>query len=233
LRLARGEIMSRLLFSPKKLLLLLLALLPGVFLGLSPVLLSEEGGFGGGGAGGGGNRGGNPTVGSLPSLVDGNLDIQFAIPLGNGLGGVPLPGVPPTLGFIGPPELAGALIDAQGEPYGVVNRPDDWTVFGLRKNGTAWFHRAAAAKGTVKLWTWVPQEYLGGTFLVQGSITTHFSTITTQALNLMLPALASRPEPFGTVTMTLSPPKASADLGVRSVVVTLTPTVVQVDFLVP
>ncbi|MFQ5749713.1 MAG: hypothetical protein ACE5H3_09685 [Planctomycetota bacterium] len=224
--------MSRLLSSPKQLLLLLLALLPGVFLGLSPVLLSEEGGFGGG-PGGGGNRGGNPTVGSLPSLVDGNLDIQFAIPLENGLGGVPLPGVPPTLGFIGPPELADSLIDAQGDPYGVVNRPEDWTVFGLRQNGTAWFHRAAAANGAVKLWSWVPEEFLGGTFLVQGSITTHFSTITTQAFNMMLPALASRPEPFGSVTMMLAPPTASAALGARTVVVTLTPTVVQVDFLVP
>ncbi len=222
--------MSRLLSSSKKLLLLVLALLPGVFLGFSPVLFSGEGGFGGGA---GGNRGGNPTVGSLPSLVDGNLDIQFALPLENGLGGAPLPGVPATLGFIGPPELADSLIDAQGEPFGVVNRAEDWTVFGLRKNGTAWFHRAAAARGAVKLWTWVPEEYLGGTFLVKGSITTHFSTITTQAFNLMLPALASRPEPFGTVTMTLSPPKASANLGIRTVVVTLTPTVVQVDFQVP
>lgn len=209
--------------APWSKLVMALALALGPSLVLAPVAFSGEGTSGA-------NRGDGPVVGSLPCMVDpSGLDSRYYLALG--LSGPPVRDVtgPPMLGFIGPPALGNSVIEANGTPYGWVNRGVGWTVFSLTENGYALFPRVTIATAAVTCWQWVPLGYVGGTLTIQRPNGTERYAITAQAfpLNLAEVALAAGSP---SAVMTIAPPDGNSALGQRVVRVTSTPATIRVEY---
>jgi len=155
-------------------------------------------------------RGDNPVVGSLPCVVDLRLDDLFWLP--NGLPAPPpgaLVGVPPIIGFTGTKEMAGVLLGAQGEPYGIVDDFEQWSTLGLVNQASVTLDRGAASRDEVSMWQYLPAGYLGGTltFNLSGSITSQ--AIVSQLNPIQLREVAMLPGVVGAASMTFEPPIGS------------------------
>lgn len=191
--------------------MLLLAFAVGMSVGAAPVLFSS------GANSGGDNRGDNPVVGSLPCKINKTtLEGRFWMGLGLGPpGGVDLSGVPATFGMTGPPDLAGAVIDAGGTPYGEINACSGWTCFALSTNAFAVLSRAAVTSGLVTTWEWVPPGYVGGRYVIERPSGTSVVPISTQQFPLSLVEIAAAVgNPSATVT--IYPNAQNQALGTRT-----------------
>lgn len=185
---------------------------------------------GGGGWASGGGRGENPVVGSLPCVVRAFLNSMFWVPLGYGgpTGGDP-GSTPATLGFIGPPDLGGSVLDANGTPYGMVNFATGWTCVGLTNEGYLLLLRPPVASGQVVVWEWVPVGYVGGTVTVEDALGTSSYPIAAQAFPLPVQGVAvGAGTPWATVT--IAPPAQNSALGNRVVRVSTTAATIQVRY---
>lgn len=151
----------------------------------------------------GDGRGDNPVVGSLPCIVDDELDLKFF----NWLGIQRPPGAvqfhAPTLAFVGGSNLGNYVLDAQGVPDGIVNAASGWSAFGSVNAMQVVCDRATAGK-SYALACWVPDRFLGGTIQTVSSVGSSTTVIGGRAFSVPFGALASLPGPLagGTLTVT-------------------------------
>ncbi len=189
------------------------------------------GGSGGGLNGGSLDRGDNPVVGSLPCMVDPQLLDLFWVPFdrskpNDGL----LASAPPTLGFIGTPELNQELYDAYGAGFGYLDSREGWLCMGLVESGTVVLDRALVAAGSTELWQFVPDGYLGGNLRLTSSTGKVDQPIVIQDNPIALQTFAQLPDGIGLVELTFSGPNGS-NLPDRTVLVHLQGTLVAVEFV--
>jgi|FLOH01.1.fsa_nt_gi hypothetical protein len=162
------------------------ALLGGMFLlATSPLLISSQGNVENGGTG---DHGDNPVVGSLPCAINPELDLMF----GAGSSGNSLVAV---LGMLGGQDLSNQILDANGTPYGMLNRGGLYTTVGLVHDGFIQVARADARKAFMWLQQWLPNDYLGGTATLTSTIGNNSRSITTNVINLPLMMIAASPAP--------------------------------------
>lgn len=195
--------------------LMTLAFAVGAVLALAPLAPSVDG------YNNGNNRGDNPVVGSLPCQVNDPRMYYAMYPfLGSGCG-YNLSGTPPTFTLMGEPDLGGAVLTAEGDPYGGLNAPSSWTCFSLSTNSTVVLNRYAVACGRVTAWEWVPPGYVGGHMVVQGPSESSIVPIFTQffPISLIEAAAASGP---ASMSVTIHPPARNSALGTRSIKATAT-----------
>lgn len=131
-----------------------------VVLGLSTGLTTSQL-MGGERGSGNGDRGENPVVGSLPCLIDDNLDLLFWEGMNEPQPGFQPYGYPVTLGLCSD-DLQDDVLDANGQPFGYLNDRWDWRALGLRHQAKIWIDSSAIASGAFTGWLWAPKEYHGG-----------------------------------------------------------------------
>lgn len=197
------------------------ALLAGIFLGLSSRLVTQT-------EPSANDRGGPVVVGGLPCLVDPSLADMFWLPLGGSQPG-PVLGMPPVLGVVGPPDLDGVLVRAQGTPYGWIETNPGYRVLGLSNQGIVTLDRAACVAGTAVLWQWVPDVYLGGTVTIHTALGNRSNAVTTSAFQLPLAEVAVQ-SGNSTGTVEIRPNPDNQGLGVLWVQITATGHTVQVQY---
>lgn len=150
---------------------------PGqVFLGLGLVLALVVGYtaapvVGGEPSSNNGDRGENPVVGSLPCMVDDNLDIIFWDGMGEEEPGFLPAAYPATLALCSD-DIRGDVLDAWGEPYGRLNDRWDWRCLGLQKEARVTAPSALFETGAMSSWFWVPPGYHGGELKMDGPLGT-------------------------------------------------------------
>ena len=182
---------------------LLVALMAGMsLLATSAMLVSQEGDSHSGGTG---DHGDNPVVGSLPCLVDPELDLMFG---GNATSGM-FPTA--TLGLTGSTALSSQVLDADGVPFGLVNRGGFgiFTIFGLVNNGSVTVSRLDASKGFMQLRQWVPDSYIGGTISMASTVGNPSRTIAGNVIELPMIMVASAPGPFVDARITIKSPNST------------------------
>jgi len=136
---------------------------------------------------------------------------MFWLPLGMPSGNA-VEGMPAVLGIIGPPNLKDVLISAQGTPYGWIETNPDYRVLGLSNVGTAVLDRVACASGTVVLWQWVPEGYVGGRVTIHTALGSRSDGITGSAFPLPLLEVAIQPgTSVGTVEIAPNPDNPELD----------------------
>ncbi|HEX9794947.1 MAG TPA: hypothetical protein VGC54_13275 [Planctomycetota bacterium] len=139
-----------------------------------------------------GDRGGPVVVGGLPCMVEPALNDMFWAALGGPDVGSQS-GWVHTAALIGPPDMAGVLLDAWGTPYGRVNARTGYRAFGLVHEGTMVLSRSAMKIGVAELWYWVPAEYFGGDLVVQSSMSTTTYPIISNAFPVPIRGIAQMP----------------------------------------
>lgn len=171
-------------------------------------------------------RGDNPVVGSLPCRKTDDLDLKFF----NWLGISRPPGAiqvhEPTLAFAGGPDLAYHILDAQGDPTGMVNASVNWTAFGSTNAMQVVTSRASAGKDYA-LAAWVPDRFVGGTVQTVSSLGTSSHVIQSRTLGVPVGALAAMPGPVASGTLTVTSLDGSESFTVQIDVIA---TLVTVDF---
>ncbi len=172
-------------------------------------------------------RGDNPVVGSLPCVVDDDLDLKFFNWMGMQ---TPPPGAiqyyEPTLAFVGGPDLETHIVDAQGTPDGMVNASSSWTAIGSVLQMQVVADRNAASK-SFDVVMWVPDQYIGGSVQMSSTIGGSSFVLAGHAFSLPVAALAGTPGMIVSGTLTVT----SADgLETCSVQVDVIGPVVIVDF---
>lgn len=177
---------------------LLVALLGGMsLLATSNLLVSQQGD-----TRTGGDHGDNPVVGSLPCYVEPELDLMFG---GNATSAMfPVS----TLAMVGSTDLSGQILDADGVPYGLVNRGGlgMFTILGLVNPGSITVSRSDAAKAYMQLRQWVPDAYLGGSISMVSNIGNPSRTILGNDVDLPITMIASAPGPLADARITISGP---------------------------
>lgn len=181
---------------------LLVALLGGMsLLATSNMLVSQQGDS----RTGGDDHGDNPVVGSLPCYVEPELDLMFG---GNSTSAM-FPSA--TLAMVGGTDLSNQIFDADGVPYGLVNRGGFglFTKFGLVNPGTMTIGRSDAIKGFMQLRQWVPDSYIGGSISMVSSIGCPSRAIIGNDIELPLMIIAAAPGPFADARITIKSPSGS------------------------
>lgn len=182
---------------------LLVALLGGMsLLATSNMLVSQQGD-----SRTGGDHGDNPVVGSLPCYVEPELDLMFG---GNATSGMfPVS----TLAMLGGTDLSAQIFNADGVPYGLVNRGGlgMFTKLGLVNSGSITVNRSDATKGFMQLRQWVPDAYIGGTISMVSSIGNPSRTILDNDLDLPLMMMAAAPGPVADARVTIKGPTGEED----------------------
>lgn len=204
-------------------LLVLSSLAAGMVLGLAPSAHSVDG------YNNGNSRGDNPVVGSLPCMVNDPRMYWTMYPFLNPQGGYNLASVPATLTFMGAPELGGAVLTAEGDPYGGVNASTGWTYFSISTNCNVSFNRSAIASGSVGAWQWVPQGYVGGRVVYQGPNDSTTLPILAQFFPVPIQSVAWA-NTSATMTITIHPNLLNAALGVRVIKVANSGGVLRVQY---
>ncbi|MCH2100380.1 MAG: hypothetical protein MK209_00435 [Planctomycetes bacterium] len=115
-----------------------------------------------------GDRGENPVVGSLPCMVDGNMDLLFWEGMGKPDPGFLPAAYPVNLGLCGY-DLREDIEDAIGLPYGRLDDRWDWRGLGLQEQARVIVPSWKFADGDVTAWIWAPPEYLGGEICMTSS----------------------------------------------------------------
>ena len=115
-----------------------------------------------------GDRGENPVVGSLPCLVNDNLDLIFWEGMHEPDPGFLPASHPVTLGLCSD-DIRGDVIHADGEPFGLLNDRWDWRALGLTKRGRVTSESWKIANGSVTAWLWAPPGYHGGELCMSSS----------------------------------------------------------------
>lgn len=179
----------------------------GLVLGLGVLPIHYAGLFAGQGGAGEEDRGEDPLVGSLPCLVSDDLNIMFALALGDPPQSFNLVREQtPTMAMIGDhQDLDSAIMDLWGIPLGRLNALADWTAVGLVHNGTATLDKIKVAAETVEVWQWVPAVYLGGTIEIQSAAGVTTTTLTSQSFPIPLKDFAGQ-LPGTVAEVTISPP---------------------------
>lgn len=173
---------------------LLAALLGGMFLlATTPLLISSQGSVENGGTG---DHGDNPVVGSLPCVINPDLDLMFG-------GGSSVASLVPVLGMLGGPDLSSQILDANGTPYGFVNRSGLYTAVGLAHDGFICVSRSDARKAFMWLQQWLPNDYLGGTATLNSTVGNSSRSITANVVNLPLMLIAASPSPVSNGVVTI------------------------------
>ena len=177
---------------------LLVALLGGMsLLATSPMLVSQQGGARNGGTG---DHGDNPVVGSLPCAIDPDLDLIF----GGNAEAIIAP--QPILGMVGGVNLSNQILDADGTPYGQVNRGSGFTIMGLVNDGFISVSRSDAAKAFMLLEQWLPDAYIGGTISMASTIGNPSRTINNNLIDLPMLMVAAAPGPVVNAVITIEGP---------------------------
>ena len=145
--------------------------------------------------------GDNHVVGSLPCVVDPTLDLKFFQGANSSHAGIPIP----VMGLIGG-ELETQVQDANGTPYGLVNRSSGYNIFGMSQNGTVVLSRVDLASGFVALSQWVPDSFLGGSMLTSGSVGGGKVDILSNVVSLPISGVAASPLPTADVWYTIAAP---------------------------
>ena len=141
----------------------------------------------------GDGRGDNPVVGSLPCVVDDDLDLKFFNWMGMQ---TPPPGFiqyyEPTLAFVGGSNLESYIVDAQGTPNGMVNASSNWTAIGSILQMQVVSDRVAATK-MFDVVIWVPDQFIGGGVQMSSTIGGSMHTLAGNTFSLPVAALAASP----------------------------------------
>jgi hypothetical protein len=181
---------------------LLVALLGGMsLLATSNMLVSQQGDS----RTGDGDHGDNPVVGSLPCYVEPELDLMFG---GNAASAMfPVP----TLAMVGSTDLSNQIFDADGVPYGLVNRGGlgMFTILGLENPGTITVSRSDAAKAYMQLRQWVPDAYIGGSITMVSSIGNPSRMVIGNNVDLPITMIAGAPGPLADARITIKGPTSN------------------------
>jgi hypothetical protein len=180
---------------------LLVALLSGMsLLATSAMLVSQQGDTQNGGTG---DHGDNPVVGSLPCAVDPDLDLIF----GGNAEAVIAP--QPILGMVGGINLSDQILNADGTPYGLVNRGSGFTIMGLVNDGLITVKRADASKAFMLLQQWLPDAYIGGTISMASTVGNLSRPIANNLIDLPLLLVAAAPGPVVNAAITIEGPSGA------------------------
>ena len=110
---------------------------------------------------GDGDRGDNPVIGSLPCAAAPQMEWMFWEGLDNENIGTSSYGYAPMVAMTGE-DLASDILTANGEPYGNVNRYENWNAAGSTRYARFILDRYAVKDEDIRVWHWVPNEYRGG-----------------------------------------------------------------------
>ncbi len=204
----------------------LLAWVPIALLFVSPLA------FGGGDVDKGGtDRGDNPVVGSLPCMVDPDMEWMFWEPLGNDPNGGIRPGFPAAIAFVGD-DLDDSILDADGDPFGIVNDDDGWDAAGSNHACQFYLDRAAVDAREVTSWHWAPSEYIGGTMVMSSPFGSRIVDLDGNAVCIPIQGLSTRTGGgISIATFKISPSSANPTLPVMTVRVTVNGPSVIVDYI--
>lgn len=108
-----------------------------------------------------GDRGDNPVIGSLPCAAAPQMEWMFWEGLDNKNPGTSSSGYSPMLAMTGE-DLVADILTANGDPYGSVNRYENWTAVGSINYARFVLDRYAVHDEDIRVWHWVPNEYRGG-----------------------------------------------------------------------
>lgn len=173
--------------------------------------------------------GDNPVVGSLPCVVDPDMNLKFFKALGRPYQGGMIMRPLPTLALAGL-NLPRHVSNAWGAGGSVNSGGSSWSLLGLMQTGGMVTSRGAILSGAASSWTWLPASYLGGRITMVSTIGSWTAPVTEACMALPLVWLSSLPLlPAVDATFTV----ASINAGVPPVRyrVTIIADVVTVQFL--
>lgn len=183
------------------------------------ILLASDGRPGSNGKGSG------RVVGSLPVIVDIDLDLRFR------------PGTDPEatdsmVGLVGTPTaLSHAILDAWSSGEGYINRESGFTILASDDEAFILLDRAALAHGALELLLDLPPEFVGGVRRSTALGSPAEYAITAELFNALLTGAASLPVDEGLIVHRFQPPIQHQPLGVIELSIELTPATVLVHFV--
>ena len=203
----------------------------GSLLGVSALMLGLSSPVVGGQSEGDLDRGENPVVDSLPCRIDPTLDLIFWEGQGLEDPGFMPAFYPATIGICGS-DLENDIVDADGEPYGVIDDGYDWGSMGLQKVGWIQIPRHRVVNGALSAWVWTPSGYIGGELCLNSTVVDGKAALSQNAVEVPISALAQMvPSGNGTVAfyMEVTPPAHRTDLPVIEYQVVINQYVVRIQ----
>lgn len=186
----------------------------GSLLGVSALILGMNAQVVGGENQGNLDRGENPVVGSLPCRIDPTLDLIFWEGQGLDNPGFMPAFYPATLGICST-DIENDVIDADGQPYGVLDDAYDWNSMGLQKDGYMLVPRYRVTNGQISSWVWTPSGYIGGELCLQSGLVSGKTTLHQNAVEIPISALAQMSPTGHAATvffLAVTPPASRPDL---------------------
>lgn len=141
------------------------------------------------GAEGGGD---NPVVGSLPCVVDPDMDLKFFKALGKPWQGGTILRPQPTLALAGL-NLPRYVSNAWGAGGSVNSGGSTWSLLGLMQMGGMVAGRSAVLTSQASAWTWLPASYLGGRITMTSNVGSWNASVTESCTALPMAWLCSQP----------------------------------------
>lgn len=141
------------------------------------------------GAEGGGD---NPVVGSLPCVVDPDMDLKFFKALGRPWQGGTIVKQQPTLALAGL-NLPRYVSNAWGAGGSVNSGGSTWSLLGLMQMGGMVTSRSAVLTSQASAWTWLPAGYIGGRITMLSSVGSWNAAVSENCMALPVAWLCSVP----------------------------------------
>lgn len=151
-----------------------------------------------------GDHGDNPVVGSLPVEILPDLDLMFVDE-----GRSTFVYNEAMLGFVGDDDLDSDILDAGGVPTGRINRGSSYNVFGMSQAGFVVYPREEGRKDLVSGRLWLPDDFVGGTIIMNSNVGVMETSIVTNMTRLPLRFLCNSIAPVVDAWITVSPDRDS------------------------
>lgn len=173
--------------------------------------------------------GDNPVVGSLPCVVDPDMDLKFFKALGRSPSSGTIVRPRPTLALAGA-SLPRYVTNAWGNGGSVNRGGSSWSLLGLLQTGGMVTTRGAVLTGAASVWNWLPPSYLGGRITMVSNIGSWNASVTEACQPLPAAWLCALPmQPAVDAVFTVTGP--TPGVPVVKYRVTIVADVVTVQFL--
>ena len=160
-----------------------------------------------------GDRGDNPVIGSLPCAAAPQMEWMFWEGLENEDLETSSFGFAPMMAMTGE-NLDSDILTANGDPYGRVNRYENWDAVGSTNYARFILDRYAVQDEEILVWHWVPNEYRGGLIEVFSPFGNTTFESTADAFQVPVSLISGRSGTTKTATaFTFWPNGANADIG--------------------